>query len=415
MTGGASGETVEDEEPAAAVDAASERLVELARRLRQAHLRTAPAEGERDPAESARRRLADLVEGVETCLLSGLPPPVEGEIELQLEALEQLFEASGDPRTGKVIGGIRESLVRSRGGAPADEPPPPRRFDPPREGMVRRSEPPVWGALRRAVQEFGEDPWERLDAAPRRRTWWLGAAAMAALAVIVVLVVRPQGWGSGDVPPAAPPAVEAVEQGRVPGGPEPTFQPEVLDLVEEAEAYEVQLELVKLEAEAGWRAIRSANLDQGVARLAAAATLDRHHRLVAELGRGVVRALVEAADGGANYGRWEEASERLAQARAVAEGLSLELAAVEAAEQRLAATRRFTYVLPEDHGGIRAAVGREVRITVIGAPPLDGVLRAFHDDVLSLEVDSGVPGGEVAFTTQLSLTRVRELRVFTDR
>jgi hypothetical protein len=128
----------------------------------------------------------------------------------------------------------------------------------------------------------------------------------------------------------------------------------------------------------------------------------------------MIDVLVATADDAASHGRWAEAPTRLQEARVLAENLFLDVERVEAGENRLASMRRFDYLTPDDRAGIRSAVGQPVRVTLAAASALDGSLVAFHDDVLTLEVDSGVSGGEVAFTTQVPLANVLDIRVFAE-
>lgn len=391
-----------------------DRLQELVHRLGQVHQRAAPRGPVPPGIELARRRLADLVEGLETCRLSNLPPPSTDEIELQLAAVEKLFESSGDPKSARVLAAVLESLVAPEAPAAEIEPPPPRRFQPP---AVHHVEPPP--RRRRTRGRVDEDEVRRYlerraeAGAPR----WLGLTVLGVLVVVAFLFMRGMGEDREDPRPdsstVTAPAPARDPRRAVPPATVPTRSWTSLEA--EAEDYELRLEQVKLEVAEGWRSVRRGDLETAVTRLATAVSLDRHHRMVRELADGVIVALVADAADAADHGRWEEAPERLGQARLLAENLSLDLAVVEAAEETLASMRRFDYVRPSDRAAITAAIGRQVRVTLVGAPALDGRLRAVSTGVLSLEVDSGVPGGEVAFTTEIPLERVRELRVYRDR
>jgi hypothetical protein len=376
----------------------------LAGRLRQMRLRLGSVDSLPARADRARARLDEVIALVEQGLVPGEAPLHPASLRLQLEAVEQLFESSGDPKSARVIGGIRDTLESNPDQTTGSDPPSPRRFEP----------PPVVAGSESGIA----------DPPPRRESTRSGTLRHPSVAIglaLGCLVVGILTWtmvsanrSGTDAPGRDLPAVDRVDEGlQSPNGSVPADEPRV-GLREEVEAYEERVGELRAEVWAARSAVSRGEISEALRHTAAAAAIDRHHRLVRDLADDMIDVLVATADDAASHGRWAEAPTRLQEARVLAENLFLDVERVEAGESRLASMRRFDYLTPDDRAGIRSAVGQPVRVTLAAASALDGSLVAFHDDVLTLEVDSGVSGGEVAFTTQVPLANVLDIRVFAE-
>lgn len=376
----------------------------LASRLRQMRLRLGSPDSLPVRADRARARLDEIIAVVEQGLVPGETPLHRASLGLQLEAVERLFESSGDPKSARVIGSIRDTLESDPDQTTGGDSPTPRRFEPP---------PVVAGSESRIAE-----PPPRSEST---RSWTLRYSPVAVGLALGCLLLGILLWTQVSANRSVTdergqdmPSVDRVDEGlQSPNGSVPADEPRV-GLRDEVEAYEERVGELKSEVWAARSAVSRGEISEALRHTAAAVAIDRHHRLVRDLADEMIDVLVATADDAATHGRWTEAPTRLREARVLAESLFLDVERVEAGESRLASMRRFDYLTPDDHAGIRSAVGHPVRVTLAAASALDGRLVAFHDDVLTLEVDSGVSGGEVAFTTQVPLANVLEIRVFAD-
>jgi len=378
------------------------RLEQLVLRLRGVRDRLA-ADASHTAGGTALERLSSVIEAV-----GHRNDPGADELDLaglyrELGAIEDLLDGAKFPGHARVVASVRGGLsdLVPRGESD-DEPPPPRRFRPPpsaprprRPARDQRHKPPASSAGRR--------PQLMLLSA-----WLVGLIAVVAFGVVRSWD-RPEAVPPSPVPDRAPPTPRAATDAAVPI---PTLAPWVPDPEEQLQAYERHLERVAREVDLARAALDADDPDTALQHFAVAVATDRYHRRVVDLARPLVDRLLVAADAAGSEGNWPLAEARIAAARDIVDQFYLDPEPVDAAALRLASTSRFTDIGAGDQPAIRAAVGREVLVTLTSGDTLSGTLSAFDGRTVSLAVHSDVSGGRVQFDRDVPIGSVERIRIY---
>lgn len=320
-----------------------------------------------------------------------------------LGAIESLLDGARFPGHARVIASVRAGLsdLVPRGESD-DEPPPPRRFRPP------PSAPRPHRPARDRRRATSPSPAGRRPQLMLLSAWLVGLIAVVAFGVVRSWD-RPETVTSSPAPDRAPPTPRVAVDGSAPI---PTLAPWVPDPEEQLQAYERHLARVAREVDLARAALDADDPDAALRHFAVAVATDRHHRRVVDLARPLVDRLLIAADAARSEGDWPLAEARIAAARDIVEQFYLDPDPVDAAAQRLATTSRFIDLDADDATAIRAAIGREVLVTLTSGDALSGRLAAFDGRTMSLAVHSDVSGGRVQFDRDVPLGSVERVRVF---
>lgn len=383
-------------------------LLDAVSRLSEVRRRFVFDAGDGERYVLAEERLDAIILDLKGWLKPGGAPIDLGELGLRLSAVEEMIEGLGFPGYAHVIGSVRRSLVELvESPNDGDEPPPPRRFEPPagraagRPARVARA-----GSRASKPRPAGRRP-DRVRAAVL-----IAAAAVLAAVLAMVLGPRPQprtGPAAGPSAPVRPLPIETAE-------PDPTPVPRMSsEPGPPAESFEDAVRTrARLGAEVGAAdaAIAEGDLERALQHFAAAAAIDRYHRRVTTLARRLVDALLDGAEGAFDDGEWERANELVADARRIARGFYLDTSKVDQTARNLATMTRFSDVGPADRTALRGAVGRVVRVTLGTRDELLGRLEAVEGDRLVLSIHSGIEGGGAEFSRSVALAEVARVRVY---
>jgi len=385
-------------------------LLEIVSRLGEVRRRFIRHAGEGERFDLAEERLDEVILDLKAWLKPGGSPVELDDLGLRLGALEEMLEGLGFPGYAHVVESIRDRLAALEdpneqvGG---DEPPPPRRFEPPPHAAaaVRRS------PRTRAPTRSGA---ERRGGERRRIGLWVALLliVVGAGAAAVVDYLTPGGLLKQPRFGSKTAAVRIPEVGDE--HPEPATGPRV-EPTPEVEPFRAAAhslgELVH-ELGAAEDSLNDGDLDDALQHFANAAAIDRHHRGVISMASNLIAALLRDADQAFDNGQWSRAAARVDDARHLANGLYLDTTEIEQTARRHAAMTRFVDLRPSNSAGIRAAVGRAVRVTLTTGDQLFGRLEAFEDNRAHLAIQSGVEGGGVRFSKEIALAEMTEIRVY---
>lgn len=382
-------------------------LLETLTRLKEVRRRYASEADDGQQFTLTEDRLDSLISDLDGWLKPGGRAIEFGALDLRLAAVEEMIGATGFPGYAHIIASVRKTLLASAEGSDLeDEPRPPQRYEPPPASVATRSTP-----------DAELDEWEiraATESRMRRRGLpiWPPLIGVCFVAAAALLFFWPGETGrdlrgrTDQVVVAAPEVVEPTV------APAPTSAPVPSGMEEALESYGETLAEVRRQISLAEEALRYGNLDLALQHFAAAASIDRHHRLVIDMAGSLIDALLMEADAAFDDGEWELASNRIDSARHIARGFHLDSSAIDQTAENHGAMTRFEDVTPEDLGAFRRAVGHSVRVTLTNFDVCSGRLEAFEDNALLLEVHSGVEGGGVQFSKKIPLAAVRELRIF---
>ena len=377
------------------------RLAQVGLRLRGVRDRLA-AEATDTRGGAALDRLNAVIDAVQPGDHPAADAPELDRLHVELGAIQEILDAAGFPGHARVVSSVRSGLsdlVPSSG--TDDEPPPPRRFrPPPRSSQARPT-------------EAAELPTSQSSVGRRPQLLMVAAWVVGLIAVVAFGVVRTWSRSESTLPETAATRVTSTPDRRSDdAAPIPTLAPWVPDPEEQLAAYERHLAVVARELDLARTALDADDPDTAVRHFAVAAATDRHHRRVVDMADPLVDKLLTAADVAMADGNWPEAEARIDAAREIVERFYLDAEPVQAAARRLATTSRFRDLGAGDAEAIRAAVGREVRVTLASGDTLAGRMTAFDGRTVSLAVHSDVAGGRVQFARDVPLDRVHQVRVF---
>jgi hypothetical protein len=382
------------------------RLRESVSRLREVRRRFVLDAGDGEQSALAEEQLDSVILDLDGWLKPGGIPVDLGSVEFRLAAVEEMIEAVGLPGYARVIGGVRETLVKPTGDSGReDEPPPPQRFEPPAGSTTVRSRP-----------DRGLDEWDLRAASEERERgsgWLIKVVLIAVCVVVASLIVFREDESVPDLGTARERLV--VEESRAPdlnpqAAENPIPDPAVVEMA--AEYDEGVLTRFSGEITLAEEAMRSGDLDSALTHFAAAAAIDRHHRRLVAVGGSLIDLLLTEADEAFDNTRWEVAAMRVEDARRIARGLYLDTSVIDHTARKHELLTRFEDVTPDETDAIHGAVGHAVRVTSVFGDVLFGRLEAFEDGALSVEIHSGVAGGEAEYSTTIPLSMIRELRIF---
>jgi hypothetical protein len=158
------------------------------------------------------------------------------------------------------------------------------------------------------------------------------------------------------------------------------------------------------------KALQEGDLDRALDRLSAAAVFDPGHSAVHEVAEALVSELRVAARGAVAGERWEEAEQRLTTAIDLAHRFALDSREVEDELDELRRRDWVARVKPTDWNLLHQLVGREVVVELDNGHEMPGRIEALDAVKLTLRVEQEVGGGDVTFTNQIALAKVREVR-----
>jgi hypothetical protein len=375
------------------------------RRLYEVHRRLEGESAANGSRAAAGRRLESVLESLAR-VTDGDEDLDRAAINTDLVAIETLLDGSGLPALARVVSSVRDSVTASPGlgDAAADDPPPPRRFRP----------PPVRRVVRPRPTSTAEEPAPATGRRPVM-TALMSVWVIALMAVVGYGVVRSWHRSEAESGLKTPEVDEPRQSATTPAddpAPLPTLAPWVPDPEEQLAAYERHLAVVAEQLDLARTALDADDADSALRHFLIATAADRYHRRVVDMAPAVIDQLLAAADLARADGAWEVAEARIGAARGIAERFYLETDAIEAAAERLATTSRFQDLNADETAAIRAAVGRDVRVTLSTGDTFAGLLAAFDGGALSLMVRSDVSGGEVQFARDVDLERVEQIRVY---
>jgi hypothetical protein len=386
------------------------RIKESVTRLREVRRRFVLDAGDGAPFALAEERLDSIIVDLEGWLKPGGSPVDVSGLGFRMAAVEQMIEAVGFPGYAHVVAGVRNSLVEPVEYSTAESaPPPPRRYVPPAASKATR--PPA--------SDVDADDWDLRAAAEERQrdSGWLVKVVLITCCVAVAWMTfsrreqTPSDPGAG----VGGPVVEEV-RAPVPTEPKSAPGPDLIPdpaVVDRAAEYEEALmERFSSEIALAESAMRTADLDSALSHFAAAAAIDRHHRRLTEAAGTLIDLLLREADEAFDDTRWDVAAARVEDARRIARGLYLDTSEIDQTARKHELMTRFEDVTPGDPGAFNRAVGRAVRVTSIYGDVLFGRLETFGDDVLLVEIHSGVAGGGAQYSTTIPVSMISELRIF---
>lgn len=156
------------------------------------------------------------------------------------------------------------------------------------------------------------------------------------------------------------------------------------------------------------------DIDETVKYLSIAGLIDRNDHSVPEVAERIVDLLLGQASSAAGASKWGEAAEKLAEARSIAKRFSLDTRKIDAEERRYAEMEQYRIVEPEDIRALRAAIGKQVEVTLENGTVLVGRIAALNSSDLVLDIDDDVGGGVVSFTDEIPLATVRSVKIWTN-
>ncbi len=169
----------------------------------------------------------------------------------------------------------------------------------------------------------------------------------------------------------------------------------------------VTIEIKRAEA-----AIKERNLGQAIDAFAAAVAIDRHHRLINDTAEKVIKLMLDEADRATEIGRWDRASKLVDDALSLANHFYLDTGAIKHTRSRHNSTARFVDTLPDDLKAINLAIGKRVKATLLDSDTIRGTIQTVSPSSITLDVNSGVGGGQVRFTRDYPLNEIQNIRVY---
>jgi hypothetical protein len=135
---------------------------------------------------------------------------------------------------------------------------------------------------------------------------------------------------------------------------------------------------------------------------------------IIETARLTITACIDEADSAAARAEWELAESLLTDARAVATRFYLEpeTRKVDEAVRRHAQMTHFEILDLDDRSSLQATVGREVEIILKNGGILKGRVDSVKGAMLAIDVRSELGGGQARFEKQVSVTSIRQLRLY---
>jgi len=384
-------------------------LLEIVTRLKEVRRRFVRNAGGGDRFDHTEELLDSIILDLNEWLKPGGHPVELDDLNLRLAAVEEMIEGLGFPGYAHVVASVRDTFsafVLNDDPDGEEEPPAPRRFEPPPTTAVAGSTSGIGDAPGKSRAGVGRSRWGY---------GWLilaiviGGCVVAALALGVFSLdglipgleaatdqIAAEDQKVEESPPR--PAVESKNESSPPEEPFRVAARALGQLVHEIESARV--------------ALNDGDLDSALQHLAAAAAIDRHHRGVASLAKSLIDHLLKQADEAFDNTEWELAGKRVDDARHLARGLYLDTSEIDQMVRKHAALTRFDDFQPDDHVSIGRAVGHSVRVTLTTREELFGRLETFEDNRLMLAIHSGVDGGGVSFSKVILLDEILELRVF---
>lgn len=205
------------------------------------------------------------------------------------------------------------------------------------------------------------------------------------------------------------------ELDTMPAAAAPTRVPGSYDDDDEFESHEEDMAEFTLEIHLAESTLQEGDLKASLRHFAAAAAIDRHHSRVIDMGKALIAALLQEADIAYDSGDWDLAGTRVQNARNIARGLRLDDSTIDSTALKHEVMTRFEDVTPDDDQALRRAIGHPVRLTLKTRDVIFGHLRDIEDDILLVDVYSGVRGGGVEFSTSILASTIREVRVYDAR
>ena len=382
------------------------RLLEALTRLQEVRKRYIFDSGDGQRFAPTKDYLDAIISDLDGWLKPGGKPIEMRDLDLRLAVLQEKIDFVGFPGYAHVVASVRKNLLQPVEDANADEqPPPPQRYEPPATQVADQS-----------TSEACLDEWEiRAAAEHRQRPWgWMVwptlVGGFVAAVVLLFFWQGETGRGSPDRIEQIP--VDEPEIRESTAAPAPTLISEPAEMEEEEEFSAESLAQLVREIDLADDALKDQDLERALRHLLAAAAIDRYDRRVSALAGSLIDALLKQADKAFDDGEWGLAADRVDVARRIARGLYFDPSAIEQTAQKLADMTRFEDLTPDDRRAISRAVGHVVRVTHTNGEVLFGRLQAFEDNIILLEVHSGVEGGGVEFSKSIPLEMIRELRVF---
>lgn len=385
-------------------------LSEVAARLAAVRRRCADDADLGDRRTAALTLLDAVLADLDAGMTSDGAPLSSDDVILGLATVESLFESAGSTGFVSVIASIRSSLNPRLETSDGDDPPPPQRFRPP-PGSARPRRRPRPAPPSSAVSPPGSQT-ERAGLSGRL----IVVLAVVVLAVGAATMLLRRDRASFNRPTAVP-TVEAKPRRIVDSTkPEPAHERrEPVVVGDEFDEHEEEMARFTLEIRLAEQGLADGDVNRALEHFALAASIDRHHHRVVATGKRLIAALLQEADRAWDAGDPDRAGKRVQGARSLARGLRLDESPVDNVERKLAVMTRFEDVDPRDREGLMRAIERPVRLTLKSRDVVFGHLTGIEDDVLLVEVYSGIEGGEAEFSTRILLSTVRSLRVYDAR
>jgi len=384
-------------------------LLEIVTRLKEVRRRFVRNAGAGDRFDHAEECLDSIILDLNEWLKPGGHPVELDDLNLRLAAVEEMIEGLGFPGYAHVVASVRDTLsvfVLNDDPDGEDEPPVPRRFEPPPTTAVAGSPSGIGAAPGKARTGVG------------RRRWGYGLLILAVVIGGCVVAALSFGVFSHD---GLFPGLEGVtdriivEEQKVEESPSAPAADSKSESSPPEEPFRVAartLGQLVHEIESAEAALNDNDVDSALQHLAAAAAIDRHHRGVVSLAISLIGHLLKKADEAFDDTEWELAGKRVDDARHLARGLYLGTAEIDQMARKHAALTRFDDFKPDDQVSIRRAVGHSVRVTLTTREELFGRLETFEDNRLMLAIHSGFDGGGVSFSKEILLDEILELRVY---
>lgn len=381
-------------------------LQEIANRLREVRRHC------RDDADVAEYREASM--GLIDAVLADLEASLESDagsmaaddLDLGLATVEEMFRTGDAQGFVRVIASIRNSLSGPADPpSPVEEPPPPRRFQPSPDDAVRRRRPKPKTARSAALTA---------KAPQKGRSGRLIFALIVIGAIGVSAVVYLQDRVPETLAPlsAEPATANRQEVVSIPVLEIPTVVPNRRGFDDDFDYQEEAMARFTLEIRLAESALADGDLNSSVRHFATAAAIDRHHHRVISMGKALIAAFLQEADLAYDAGNPDLAGKRVQSARDLARGLRLDESPIDNTARGLAVRTRFEDIETRDVEKLRRAVGHPVRLTLKSKDVVFGYLMEIDNEILLVDVYSGIRGGEAEFSTKILASTVGEIRVY---
>lgn len=382
------------------------KLQEIANRLREVRRHCRDDADVADYREASMGLIEAVVADLEASLESGAGTMAADDLDLGLATVEEMFRTGGAQGFVRVIASIRSSLSN-----PADEPspveklPPPRRFQPSPNDAVRRRRPKPSTA--RSAMSSAKAPRKG-----RSGKLILALIVIGAIGVSAVIYLQdpvPETLAPLDAEPAT---VNRPEVVTIPVFEIPTAVPSRRGFDDDFDYQEEAMARFTLEIRLAESALADGDLSTSVRHFATAAAIDRHHHRVISMGKTLISTFLQEADRAYDAGNPDLAGKRVQSARDLARGLRLDESPIDNTARDLAVRTRFEDIDTRDVEKLRRAIGHPVRLTLKSKDVVFGYLKELDNDVLVVDVYSGIKGGEAQFSTRILAATVRGIRVY---